>query len=125
MTLTELKSLQVGQVVKYTNDVDAFNVEYWKVTHNNDYAINLSNIRHTDGQAIHFNDPDIDHIASMLTIDQPIAYKALEPQRQLKLIEAKIRDAEFDVTTKNGLGYYNYAELLELRQQRNELIEKI
>ena len=148
MTLTELKSLKVGQVVKYTNDVDQLNVEYWSVKGIWEQCVIFGQIQGNRSTTIYFSEEDIDHIASMLTIDQSIAYKALEPhkqlERELKLIEAKIRDAEFDLgivndtinahintalllTPQKERDKHNalIAELKQLRNQRNELIEKI
>ena len=142
MTLDQLKSLKVGQVVKYTNDVDALNVAYWTVNFISEDGLTLQcNSKKYVGNAINFNDKDIDHIASMLTIDQPIAYKALEPQRQLKLIEAKIRDAEFAIANStqvrvayiiaqdkleaNSLqrkSHWDWVNLHELIEQRNALL---
>lgn len=130
MTLTELKSLKIGQIVKYTNDVDALNVEYWEVNYTSENGLILQDYKRKHiRNVISFDDPDINHIASMLTIDRPLWDKMGDKDRQLKrelrLVEAKIRDAEFDVIHKNGLEFYTYHDLVELRNQRNELIEKI
>ena len=149
MTVEELKSLKVGQIVKYTNNVDALNVEYWIVYMVYSWCIELMHSQGTKTQVIQFDNHDINYIASMLTIDQPLRDKVLEPQkkleRELRLVEAKIRDAEFDMdmtnkrydtyllanadkdtmTTCLGLCKDIMAYLKSLRQQRNELIEKI
>ena len=147
MTLDQLKSLKVGQIVKYTNDVDALNVEYYRKIYMLSDCIVFTALNKSELYTIHFNDPDINHIASMLTIDQPLRDKVLEPQRQLerelRLIEAKIRDAEFDLRTVMRETEFMYKihgslsglmqeeiikateVLTNLRHQRNELIEKI
>lgn len=144
MTLTELKSLKVGQIVKYTNDIDPLNIEYWKVRHINDFLVEMIALN-TEGVCLllKFDELGIEHTASMLTVDEPLSDKALKPERELRLIEAKIRDAEFDLTnfiSYNELLFKFYqcpdgafqltfnkiqAELISLRNQRNELIEKI
>ena len=161
MTLDQLKSLKVGQIVKYTNDVDALNVAYWKVRYVNDAMIEF--IPHQSfgmSITIGFYELDIDLICAQLTIDQPLRDKVLEPkkqlERELRLVEAKIRDAEFDMTMANNNlrtilpirfqnslpkdifdtveSFYksNFESLIlhendltHLRNQRNELIEKI
>lgn len=146
MTLDQLKSLKVGQVVKYTNDLDAFNVEYYTVSDINFDGICLTHSQGYGLRTIHFSDPDINHIASMLTIDQPLRDKVLEPkkqlERELRLVEAKIRDAEFKIAQignfRNALLQSDRTSLNEsnkisaewdnlefLIEQRNELIEKI
>lgn len=147
MTLDQLKSLKVGQIVKYTNDVDKLNVEYYTVSDINVDGLCLTNSLGCALATIHFNDPDINHIASMLTVDQPLAHKALEPkkqlERELRLIEAKIRDSEFDMECMYRLQHTDtmsgkvpmetirgqneiiakmISELQSLRNQRNALI---
>ena len=126
MTLTELKTLKVGQVVKYTNDVDKLNVDYWKVRHINNFLVEMIALN-KEGVCLllKFDELDIEYTASMLTVDRPLWDKMGDKDRQLRLVEAKIRDAEFDLIHKNGLGFYTYHDLVDLRNQRNELIEKI
>ena len=147
MTLDQLKSLKVGQVVKYTDDVDALNVEYWKVRHINDFLVEMIALN-TEGVCLllKFDEQDIEHTASMLTVDQPLRDKVLEPkkqlERELRLVEAKIRDSEFKIAQisnfRNALLQSDRTSLNEsnkisaewdnlefLIEQRNELIEKI
>ena len=144
MTLTELKSLKVGQIVKYTDDVDKLNVDYWKVRHINDFLVEMIALN-TEGVCLllKFDEQDINHIASTLTIDRPLWDKMGDKDRQLRLVEAKIRDAEFDLRTVmretefmykihgslSGLMQEEIVKarevLTNLRHQRNKLIEKI
>ena len=147
MTLNELKTLKVGQIVKYTNDVDKLNVEYWEVNYTSENGLILQDYKRKHiRNVIGFDDPDINHIASMLTIDRPLWDKMGDKDRQLKrelrLVEAKIRDAEFKIAQignfRNALLQSNKTSLNEsnkisaewdnlefLIEQRNELIEKI
>lgn len=74
MTLTELKTLKVGQVVKYTNDVDALNVEYYKIHDTTDTYIEFRPLSNLGWYVLHFGQQNINHIASMLTIDQPTCH---------------------------------------------------
>lgn len=144
MTLTELKSLKVGQVVKYTDDVDKLNVEYWKVRHINNFLVEMIALN-KEGVCLllKFDELDIEYTASLLTIDRPLWDKMGDKDRQLRLIEAKIRDAEFDLRTvmretefmykihgtMSGLMQEEIIKarevLTNLRHQRNKLIENI
>ena len=145
MTLDQLKSLKVGQVVKYTDSNDPLNIGYWEVIDIDTYGIGLKQGNITT--IIQFYEQDIQHTASMLTIDRPLMDKVLDPkkqlERELRLVEAKIRDAEFDLRTVMRETEFMYKihgslsglmqeeiikateVLTNLRHQRNELIEKI
>lgn len=144
MTLDQLKSLKVGQVVKYTDDVDKLNVDYWKVRHINDFLVEMIALN-KEGVCLllKFDELDIEYTASLLTIDRPLWDKMGDKDRQLRLVEAKIRDAEFDLECMYRLQHTDtmsgkvsmgtireqdvllkemQQDLITLRNQRNALI---
>jgi virulence-associated protein VapD len=86
MTLEQLKSLKVGDVVRYTNKEDASNTYVSKVTVVLDFMVELY-----DGSSyiqIPFDDKDINHIASTLAL--------VSSTNELQIILHQIRDCEFD-----------------------------
>jgi hypothetical protein len=92
MTLEQLKSLKVGDVVRYTNKDDASNTYVSKVTLVLDFMVELY-----DGSSyiqIPFDDKDIQHIASTLALVE-------NTTNELQIILHQIRDCEFDINYWN------------------------
>lgn len=136
MTIQELKNLKVGDVVKRSKGV------FWEITKATDWGIELVDLKGIVGRTIYFDSANIDQVASELEIAQlPIVP---DTDRQLRLIEAKIKDAEFDVkmwhdllcalSTTEDLEALELTKdkenilmgkLISLREQRNKLIEHI
>jgi hypothetical protein len=151
MTIQELKNLKVGDVVKHTKISDPLDIMYWELVFINEDGLQL---KHCKGlyvsSILWFNDPDLEYFASMLSIDQMLKDNALDANiapdtdRQLRLIEAKIKDAEFDVKMWHDLlcalsvtddldsleltkdkENVVMGKLIALREQRYKLIEQI
>jgi hypothetical protein len=134
MTLEQLKSLRVGDIVRYTNKEDASNTYVTKVSSVLDWQIELY-----DGVAytpISFFDQDIEHIASTLAI--------VSSNNELQIILHQIRDCEFDMmqlniksaplrldfrkdseyqSHKDMMDYYGF-KLQELRNKRDNLLKQ-
>jgi hypothetical protein len=91
MTLEQLKSLKVGDVVRYTNKEDASHSYISTVVVTSKDAVVF-----VDGKGIRkfigFLDQDIEHIASTLTLVEPTT------TNELQIILHQIRDLEFDIT---------------------------
>lgn len=141
MTVKQLKELKIGINLQYIELIDNTN-EFYNVESIDNTRIHLVNIDESkDDWFIFFNEPYIENIASCLYF---VTKSTKEFDRELRLIEAKIRDAEFDLEQANIIinacliakDYNEYTsrieyvydirlELLKLRKQRNELIEKI
>jgi hypothetical protein len=118
MTLEQLKSLKVGDVVRYTNKEDA--------SHSYDAEVSyidrgLVEIVPQNGDAyviIEWADPDIQHIASTLAFVPPTN------SNELQIILHQIKDAEFDYTSgicSNAEGLLN---LTKLRKKRDNLLKQ-
>lgn len=114
MTLEQLKSLRVGDIVRYTNKEDASHSYDSKVSVISDGMLELF-----DGNCytcINLNDRDIEFIASTLAL--------VSSTNELQIILHQIRDAEWDCTNKGGLGFYTYSDLLDLRNKRDNLLKQ-
>jgi hypothetical protein len=140
MTIQELKNLKVGDVVKYTHNASPFYVEYHRVLESTPTYIQCELLSKLTWFTIHFGQNNINEIASMLSIGKP---EQAQTDRQLRLVEAKIKDAEFDVRTIMRETEFMYkihgvmSSLMQeeiakkhevltiLREQRNKLIEQI
>ena len=92
MTLEQLKSLKVGDIVRYTNKEDASDCTDWKVDKISTNYVDFIDMG-TNGNymVIYFNDQDIHHIASTLALVPPTS------NNELQIILHQIRDAEFDL----------------------------
>jgi hypothetical protein len=136
MTIQELKNLKVGDVVKRSKGV------FWKITKATDWGIELIDLHGIVGRTIYFDFPDINQLASEYEIAQ--LPTTPDTDRQLRLVEAKIKDAEFDIAQFNGLNHKEekaidlkdyeerWHEIAQLRLEffdprikRNKLIEQI
>jgi len=87
MTLEQLKSLRVGDIVRYTNKEDASHSYDSKVSVISDGMLELF-----DGNCytcINLNDRDIEFIASTLAL--------VSSTNELQIILHQIRDCEFDL----------------------------
>lgn len=117
MTLEQLKSIKVGDVVRYTNKEDVSNTYDSTVVATRDGSVvfvDKSGIK----IVISFDEQDIEHIASTLAlVEQP-------NNNELEIILHQIRDAEFDITHK--LGNYGKAivGLVDLRNKRDNLLKQ-
>lgn len=142
MTIQELKNLKVGDVVKYTDSLDLLNVEYWTLASMSEGEwLMFWRTQCNNSTIVGLDDPSLNLIASELEIAQlPIAP---DTDRQLRLIEAKIKDAEFRINYLNQLRVAYIIDqnrqdahsvagecreaftwLNELIEQRNKLIEQ-
>lgn len=116
MTLEQLKSLRVGDIVRYTNKEDASNTYVTKVSSVLDWQIEFyDGVGYTP---ISFDDKDIEHIASTLAFVPPTS------TNELQIILHQIRDCEFDITHR--LGNYGKAVLglVDLRNKRDNLLKQ-
>jgi hypothetical protein len=141
MTVKQLKKLKTGINLQYIELIDNFN-EFYKVESIDNTRIHLVNIEESkDDWFIFFNEPYIENIASCLYF---VRKSTNDLERELRLIEVKIRDVEFDLTQLNVIinacliakEYNEYQpriesaeelrlELKDLRNKRNQLIENI
>jgi hypothetical protein len=141
MTVKQLKKLKTGINLQYIELIDNVN-EFYKVESIDNTRIHLVNIEESkDDWFIFFNEPYIENIASCLYF---VRKSTNDLERELRLIEVKIRDVEFDLTQLNVIinacliakEYNEYQpriesaeelrlELKDLRNKRNQLIENI
>jgi hypothetical protein len=141
MTAKQLKKLKTGINLQYIELIDNVN-EFYKVESIDNTRIHLVNIEESkDDWFIFFNEPYIENIASCLYF---VRKSTNDLERELRLIEVKIRDVEFDLTQLNVIinacliakEYNEYQpriesaeelrlELKDLRNKRNQLIENI
>jgi len=90
MTLEQLKSLKVGDIVRYTNKEDASDCTDWKVDKISTNYVDFIDMG-TNGNymVIYFNDQDIHHIASTLSLVPPTN------TNELQIILHQIRDKQW------------------------------
>jgi hypothetical protein len=118
MTLEQLKSLKVGDVVRYTNKEDASDCTDWRVDKiSTNYVDFIDMGKNGNYMVIYFNDQDIQHIASTLALVE-------NTTNELQIILHQIRDCEFDITHK--FGDYGKAVLLltNLRNKRDTILNQ-
>ena len=136
MTLEQLKSLKVGDVVRYTNKEDATDCTDWRVDKiSTNYVDFIDMGKNGNYMLIYFNDQDIQHIASTLAFVPPTT------TNEIQIILHQIRDAEFDLrmaheyylnrkSAKEGwMEASNICEdtimkLLDLRKKRDNLLKQ-
>lgn len=96
MTIQELKNLKVGQLVRYTDSCDPLHVEFWTLASMSEGEwLMFWRTQCNNSTIIGLDDPGLHLIASELEIAQlPIVP---DSDRQLRLIEAKIKDIEFKI----------------------------
>ncbi len=145
MTIHELKNLKVGQLVSYTDSCDPLHIEFWTLASMSEGEwLMFLRTQCNNNTIIGLDDPALHLISAELEIGQlPITP---DTDRQLRLIEAKIKDAEFDlqcmyqlqhtdtmsgkvnsdvIKRQNELIHEMQIGLINLRKQRNKLIEQI
>ena len=96
MTLEQLKSLKIGDIVRYTNKEDATDCTDWKVDRITTLFINfIEKYNENNFFQVPFDDLDIEYIASQYALVPPAT------TNELQIILHQIRDCEFDLDMVN------------------------
>jgi len=120
MTLEQLKSLRVGDIVRYTNKEDASNTYVSTVSHIDSCLIELTPNNKDAYVLIAWSDKDIEHIASTLALVE-------NTNNELQIILHQIRDLEFDMTINKDdslIRAHLRSQLTDLRNKRDNLLKQ-
>lgn len=114
MTIQELKTLKVGDTINVQNNIDTF-ASYYIVTDVSENQIILRNSNINTHWFLNLNDDGIELAVKNYVITSRAINTPDNLKRELRLIEAKIKDAEFDYTTVND----NLRTILPIRLQES------